>query len=132
MILAGFFLLLSVVAYSISQLQQHGKLKCSTLTYGFWGSGSWWRKYKTETDSRFTLAKAPDNFYYRFFKIKYKEKFPLSATFLVSFTDGYHLMQSISFICLALCISILSNVSFWYVWLFILLVNGLTYKIFSR
>jgi len=58
----------------------------------FWSMGGWIRKYKT-VDGKFLPA--PDNAYYRFFKLYYKERFPLSATALVFVTDGYHLMQFI-------------------------------------
>lgn len=137
MILAGFFLFLSIVAYAIKELQYHNKLRWMNYDqrFGFWGEASYLRKYKcTRNDDLlgYPLSKAPDTWYYRFFKIPYREKWPTSATFTVLFTDGVHLTQSISFICLALSISILSNVALWYVWPFVLLVNSLTYKIFSR
>jgi hypothetical protein len=79
---------LAVVCYCISQLQQHGKLRWMDNEYGFWGERSYERKYRQ--DWKFIPL---ENWYYRFFKIKRREAFPLSATLLVSFTDGYHLMQ---------------------------------------
>lgn len=60
---------------------------------GFWGSQSWVRKYK---HCNRIVVKAPNNIYYRLFKIEYKEKFPLSATALVFLTDGFHLLQFIA------------------------------------
>lgn len=114
MILAGFFLFLSVVAYALSQLVQHGKFKwMSKDRYGFFGEDSDKRKYKN-------------------FDKNQGERWPTSTWLTVAFTDFYHASQSVSFICLSLSISILSNVSFWYVWPFILLVNSLTYKMLSR
>lgn len=56
----------------------------------FWGRKSWMRKYKLENGK---LVKAPNNKYYSYFNVKYKEKFPLSTTALVFVTDGAHLMQ---------------------------------------
>ena len=80
---------LAVVCYTVSQLQLHGKL--SEDETGFWGNDSWRNKYKYPADK--ALFEYGKGWYYRLFKIKYKERFPLSATLLVSLTDGYHLMQ---------------------------------------
>jgi hypothetical protein len=93
--------IIAVIAYTISQLQQHGKLKWSKALSDYWSNGSGIRKYKTlkEGDDVSLLYRAvglyppPDNWYYNFFKISHKERFPGSATIFVSFTDGYHLMQ---------------------------------------
>ena len=84
--------IIAAVCYTVSQLQMHGKL----ATVGFWSVHSWKHKYG--------MGAAPKNWYYRLFKIKYKERFPLSATLLVSLTDGYHLMQL--FFKLLLCVAI--------------------------
>lgn len=136
-LIALFLLAVSIGAYSISQLQQHGKLMFDSP---FWDASSWKLKYKIEWIKcrdgnlpdlgQFTLA--PNNWYYRLFKIKYKERFPLSATFLVALTDGYHLTQSISFLSLAGCISLLSGINFLYLWLGILFCNFLTYRALQR
>jgi len=53
----------------------------------FWGVNSWVRKYDS------TLPIIRTNWYYRTFKIIYKEHFPGSATIFVWLTDGYHLTQ---------------------------------------
>lgn len=82
---------LGVFCFSIKELQSHGKLKWLDKPTGFWGELSYERKYKKEEGH--LLQPRNPNWYYRFFKIKYTEKFPLSATLLVSFTDGYHLCQ---------------------------------------
>jgi hypothetical protein len=50
------------------------------------------------------LQVAPDNWYYRFFKLKYRERFPLSGSFLVALTDKYHRYQM--FFKILLCVSI--------------------------
>src|SRR5688572_13398486 len=86
----------AIAAYTISQLLQHGKFISDST---FWGASSWKRKYKVKwlrsKDGSLPdfgqFVPAPNTWYYRFFKIIYKERFPLSATFLVSITDGYHL-----------------------------------------
>jgi hypothetical protein len=126
MIISLVLLGIGIAAYSISQLLQHEKFKWSGAGYTFWGGRTALRKYK------FPLESYQGNWYYRFFKIKYKERFPLSATFLVNLTDGYHLMQSLSFLSLSVCVSLLSGITFWYVWLGVLAVHFLTYKLLSK
>lgn len=61
---------------------------------------SYMRKYKMYDKRRSApfsessiLVTAPKNWYYRFFKIKYKERFPLSATLLAFTTDAFHMGQ---------------------------------------
>lgn len=94
--------------------------------YSFWGEESWKRKYKREgmnatTNDPYRLYAAPDTWYYRFFKINYRERFPLSATVLVFLTDGYHLVQWVGVKCL--CIAIASDIKeffiLWAVWLIV-------------
>jgi hypothetical protein len=133
------FLLLAIGCYTVSQLQQHGKLRW--MQHGnyrrtFWDEDSYLRKYKLTENS--TVIKAPDNWYYRFFKIKYKERFPLSATLLVPFTDGYHLMQFFFSIFLSLSVSIPLDTrlsegwEFGIVWAVVHLVHFLIYKLLQR
>jgi len=127
--------ILSIVAYGISQLQQHGKLRWTKSYNGFWGEESDKRKYKKDLSKDplgYDLFRAPDNWYYRFFKIKYKERFPLSSTFLVAFTDGYHHMQFWMFIFLSIGISLSIQVPFYYVWPGVLLINWLTRRLLSK
>lgn len=66
---------LAVVFYTLSQKQIFGE------------SAGWKRKYREPFEP------APNNIYYKFFKLKYKERFPLSGSLLVSFTDKYHAYQ---------------------------------------
>lgn len=126
------FLALAVVCYSISQLHQFGKLKWSDSEDGFFGSDSWVNKYEfkwSPDDSGFT--KAPDNWYYRFFNLTYKERFPLSATALVLFTDGYHLFQFIMKVCFSIGIAGFT----WWAVLAFTLWTGIQYgcfKLFSK
>lgn len=64
--------------------------------YSFLGSESWKRKYKKHPSSNsqmYLTYPAPNNWYYKFFGIRYKERFPGSATVFVFLTDGYHLVQ---------------------------------------
>lgn len=87
MILSTIFFALAVVCYAINQLWNHGKLKTNSH---FWDSVSYLNKYDTKN----VALKAPlNNWYYKFFKIPYKERFPGSATIFVFLTDGMHLTQ---------------------------------------
>lgn len=54
---------------------------------------SYQRKYQYPTT-------APKNLYYRIFRLKYKEKFPLSATLLAPVTDAFHMAQLLTGIAL--------------------------------
>jgi hypothetical protein len=77
------------VCYCISQLILQGKFKWDHLPSErvFWGHGGWMGKYKRNFEP------APTTWYYKLFDIKYKERFPGSATVFVALTDGYHLCQ---------------------------------------
>jgi hypothetical protein len=134
-------LIISIAARSCAELALHGKLRWSDGGTGFWGEESYWRKYANPIDPppdylRFWIGKKhiriPVAWYYKMFKIGYMERFPLSATLLVSLTDGYHAAQSVYFICLALSISILSNVNFFLIWIGILLTHFVTYRLLQR
>jgi hypothetical protein len=118
---------LSIACYSCSQLSQHGKLRWGfNNPDSFFHPGSWKRKYKMP------LEPAPNNFYYRFFKIVHKERWPTSATLTVNLTDFYHCCQSLSFITLSLGISLLSGISFWFIWGGILVVHATVYRLLQR
>lgn len=99
---------LGIAAYSVSQLQQHGKLRWQDEAknyFGFWGRNSWVRKYKRE-GSKTAIFKLPKahNWYHKLFKLKYVERFPLSATFLSFLTDGYDFCQFLFFIFISLSV----------------------------
>ena len=74
----------------------------------FWSKGGWKRKYDMNTP-------APDNWYYKFFNLKYKEKFWLSGTVLVFLTDIFHLTQFfvIKFILLAVSVDSAFHINWW-------------------
>jgi hypothetical protein len=65
----------TIVFYTLSQVQAFGE------------SDGWKRKYREPFEP------APNTWYYQFFKLKYRERFPLSGSLLVSFTDKYHAFQ---------------------------------------
>lgn len=127
-------LIASVGCYSISQLQQHGKLRWGqNAHYSFWGEGSWRQKYKGHGTSK--LEPSPNNWYYKFFKLKYAERFPLSTTFLSFLTDGYHFMQFFMFIFLSLSITFAAGFDWWLllrIWSGIHLLHFGVYKMFQR
>lgn len=79
------FFIIAVIFYTISQAAIHGKIKGK-----FWDKDSYKNKYDYPVDG---IEPAPQNWYYKLFKIKYKERFPGSATIFVTLTDGYHLTQ---------------------------------------
>jgi len=74
----------------------------------FDGDLDWTNKYKKP------LEVAPDNFYYRTIKAKYKERFLFSASFLVALTDNYHLFQL--FFKLLMILSIVTYQPLFYWW----------------
>lgn len=125
---------LGVFCFSVKELQAHGKLKWVKDGHPFWDQDSWERKYASDDEGH--ILPAPDNWYYRFFKIKYKERFPLSATLLVSLTDGAHLMQTAFKV--LFCISIVTysmEFCWWMVLIYFVewgLVFTVTYKWLSK
>ena len=80
---------LAAISHAIFSLIAHQKFTFGDPT-GFWGSEQWKRKYKLRHGFTFP---APRTWYYKAFNIKYRERFPLSATALVFITDGFHLTQ---------------------------------------
>lgn len=122
--------IISVLCYTISQLVQHGKAVLNNPEH-FFGAASWRNKYKLPFES------APKNWYYKLFRIVHKERFPGSTTIFVTFTDGYHLMQS--FFKIFLCMAIAFHKPFfnWYLdsiifWLIFGIVFSIAYRLFSR
>lgn len=73
--------------YAYCALHDEGKLKGWGSLSGFFGKFQYRRKYNDDLDP------PPNNWYYRFFKLPYKERFTLSATLLAWTTDGYHSFQ---------------------------------------
>jgi hypothetical protein len=126
---------LGAVAYCISQLQIQGKLTLMNTTEGFsfWGVTSWRRKYDRETGPKGgkVLIQAPTTWYYKLFNLKYKERFPGSATVFVALTDGYHLMQFLFLLLISGAIAV--HTENWLLWLLIYrAVFGVTFTIFYK
>lgn len=140
--LIAFLLLLpAIAAYSISQLQQHGKFLLSKKSHlGFWGVDSWRRKYKSKIGKdvprgSFDFIEPPNNWYYKFFNIAFVEKWPTSATFTVFASDGYHLTQFLFFLFLSLSITFAIGFDWWLlagVWSGIHVVHAGVYKLLQR
>lgn len=131
-------LIAAVVCYSISQLQQHGKLKWSKGYYGFWDERSYERKYKRDSDSDplgYVKFPAPDNFYYkRIARVQYKERWFTSSNLTVMFTDGYHACQHLSFVLFGLSIALLlpDLRYFFLVWGIITLTHFTVYRLAQK
>ncbi len=113
-IIAAICFAMAVHAYVIISLYWQNKLsgKYTKDQWGFWGKNSWWRKYKfmLYMDHKNEWAAMGEGlpmnigkdiisrmrrWYHKTFEVKYKEKFPFSATALVFLTDGMHLTQFI-------------------------------------
>ena len=76
----------------------------------YWNKGgSWKRKWKT-TSMQVRIKETERKWYYLWkFTPKYKEAFPLSSTFLVSLTDGWHLLKFIQFRLIVLSVALLGS-----------------------
>jgi hypothetical protein len=114
------FVILAAACWGVmSKYLFHG---IAVRPYSFWGKESWRRKYKryinVEHMKTYTLINAPDTPYYRFFKLKYKEAFPWSATLLVFVTDGFHLTQwfMIKFVIAAITLDWRWYLVYWITW----------------
>jgi hypothetical protein len=126
----------AAVAYCISQLQIQGKLSWSIRNEDvvhFWDQSSWSRKYAVNASG--SLTKAPTGYYYKLFNLKYKERFPGSATVFVALTDGYHMMQMVFLLCISAAIAI--HYDRWFISLIIIraafgIVFTICYKLFAR
>src|ERR1043165_9244917 len=82
-------LALSAIPWCYCVLHDQGKLKGFGPDEGFFGFNQYRRKYKDGN----ALTPKEKTWYYTFFKLKYREAYPLSATLLAWTTDGYHLFQ---------------------------------------
>jgi hypothetical protein len=134
MIIGILFILLFIGANAIAELANQGKIKWKSVNpYGFWGEYMDRRKYKNYVTGKYLPPK--DNWYYRFFKIPHREKWFTSATFTVMFTDGYHLAQAISNLCLAVGLWFIFGLGWWWllaIWLVIVGSYAMYYKLFSN
>lgn len=98
-------LVLTMVCYSLNEVR---KWRYSIFIWrtsnrlGFWGQDSWERKYKLNGGLRLPPR---NNWYYRFYGIRYREKFLFSASLLVWLTDGHHFLQfwMFNFMATAIC-----------------------------
>jgi hypothetical protein len=127
---------LGAVCYCCSQLIMHGKLKWSEDEKGFdfWGKNSGARKYKRLPNGTILLP-APTTYYYKLFNLKYKERFPGSATVFVALTDGYHLCQLLFLLLISGAIAV--HTENWLLWLLIYrctfgVIFTVCYKLFAK
>ncbi len=85
----------------------------------------WKMKYKDP------LERAKRNWYTQLFKLKYKERFPLSGSFLVAFTDRYHRYQM--FFKILICAAIVMyRPLFWFDSLIYFVAWGITFTLVFR
>lgn len=134
--LIAFLLLIpAIVAYSISQLQQHGKFRLyRERSYGFWGEWSHTRKYK-KTNPEGWVIDPDDNWYTRLFGIKYKERWPTSTNLTVFLTDGYHFMQFLFLLFISASITFAAGFTWLLlllVWILVHIIHFLVYKLLQR
>lgn len=120
-VISVILLILGTIAHALHELAGQGKLdrmqKASPT--GFFGAHSYERKYKIPNIA------APNNWYYRWNEIHWKERFPGSATIFVSFTDFYHLSQAIAMYSLCGAAAALTSH-----WLIAFLVIRVTFGVF--
>lgn len=119
------FLLLAGVFYGIqSYIQFHTGDEES-----FWTMGGWRRKYDM-------TALAPNTWYYKFFNLKYREKFCFSGTVLVFLTDAFHLMQFLTIKMILFAASVQNNNINWWIffggWFIWALGFNLSYFVMSN
>lgn len=127
---------IAVILFSCKELAAHGKFNDKPT--GFWGSESWKRKYQWNADYVLVLNDGHQNWYEKLFKIKYKEKFFLSSTLLVSLTDGQHFCQLWFKLFLCASIALYKPIfDVWWInavglWALFGIIFTLAYRIFSR
>lgn len=87
------------------QIRHEKSIWSKSSIYSFWGVNGWTRKYyRNKLHGVFELA--PKNWYYRSFNLKYREKFPGSATVFVFVTDAHHFFQWLMFNLIALSLAL--------------------------
>jgi hypothetical protein len=137
MIVSLISLAIAIACRSISELQQHHKLRWQNEAnnyFSFWGRNSWVRKYKRESGNT-AIFKLPTawKWYYKIIGSKYKERWFTSTWLTVAFTDGYHLMQFIYNIFLSLAVALLIDISYFiWIWIGVVLVHALVYRIAQK
>lgn len=124
-------------------LHDTGKARWFGPDKGFFGKMQYTRKY-ADYGAGYMISgnvtakfydPAPDTWYYRFFKIAYKEAFLFSATFLVSFTDFYHTSQLIMRLLIASSFTIAIGAPWYFagvIWGAYATVHAVGYKMLSR
>lgn len=85
----------------------------------------WTKKYKKP------LIFSKLNWYTKLFKLKYKERFWLSGSFLVAFTDRYHRYQM--FFKILICAAIVTyRPLFWFDWIIYFVAWGVCFTLVFR
>lgn len=104
----------------IMKFKHDQSIWAKTDQHSFFGSKQWTRKYSATTlagrmngKNYYDFDKAPSNWYYKLFSLKYKERFPGSATILIHFTDAFHLAQFIAINCYCIVITYYAGWPWW-------------------
>lgn len=136
-------LCVSAIPAAYMVLHDTGKARWFGYDKGFFGKMQYTRKYADYSAGYMIVGNvsakiydpAPDNWYYRFFKIEYKEAFLFSATFLVSFVDAYHTSQLICRILMSLSLTLAIGAPWYFagvIWVIYATIHWLFYKLLSR
>jgi hypothetical protein len=93
------FLIISSIAYAAMWALKFKNFRKSIFytfkNYSYWDPNlGWYKKWKMVDFAIIPNTKRPW-YYLWLYKPEYVEKFPYSSTFLVSLTDGFHLLQFI-------------------------------------
>lgn len=126
---------IGIAAYTISQLQQHGKLRfnVNNKRFSFWGEDSDKRKYKGQENDKLRLIIAPSNWYYKLINSPYKERWFTSTWLTVALTDGYHFMQFLFFLFISLSVVPLLNWTYGIAfWILAHVIHAILYRTLQR
>ncbi len=90
--------------------------------YWWFKDASWENKWKLDKYGLLEIAEKGDNWWYLgIIKPKYKERFPLSSTWLVFLTDGWHFFQFLFLKCIVLVVLLFEHITnIWYLDFFII------------
>jgi hypothetical protein len=119
MITASILIFLAAFFRGLAELLvfHHGKSIFSGRVHplSFFGARSDLRKYRYSKEQIAAAYHAPETWYYKTFDIRYKERFPLSATVFVFLTDGFHFSSFLSKV-LIVCALIFSPLGTEHTW----------------
>jgi hypothetical protein len=103
-------ILISIIYMFCKELEEESHYSTFKGKYAKWLNNrtSWINKWKIDEKGR--PVKYVSKWYHFGIKHRYAERFPLSSTLLVGFTDGEHFFQLSQLICITLIISISNSI----------------------